>query len=250
MKAYENLAPYYDRFMSFLDYEDEAHRIANFIQESQAKRILDLGAGSGGHLLPLLRQGFAIDALDISQPMLEILQKKLEQQELSANCICGDMCQYYSETPYDLIYAFGDTVHHLPSKDGLLDFLRCSHRNLATGGALVFTWREQEYFEDMAELESFFERHGEDYLLWSVNYEPEAPGAEEATMNYTAFIQGNDGRFDKKEECHRLQVYTGDEIYLASKQIGFDFCEDIADAYFSTEQDIEEYKEIVVLKKI
>lgn len=247
MKAYETLAPYYDRFMSFLNYEEEAIPIGKYITATGAKRVLDLGAGSGGHLIPLLEQGFTIDALDISESMLQILQDKLKSRGLAATCICDDMCRYLSQAAYDFLYAFGDTVHHLANQDAFLAFLRCCHRNLSEGGSLAFTWRERDYFEDMAELGSFYEQHGTDYLLWTVDYESRN---NKATIDYTAFICGGDRRFDKIEECHPLQVYTEDEIYLAAKQTGFAFCDDLAEDYFKTERDADEYRQIALLKKI
>lgn len=242
MKAYETLAPYYDRFMSFLDYEDEAARIAQYSLETGAKKILDLGAGSGGHLIPLLKQGFSVDALDISDHMLQILKAKSD-----ATCICDDMSRFISPTAYDLIYSFGDTVHHLANQDAFLEMLRCCHKNLTEGGTFVFTWREHDYFEDLAEIGSFYEQHNSDYLLWAADHES---GSREAVIDYTAFICGSDGRFDKKEERHRLQVYTGDEIYLAAKKTGFELCDTAAKVYFTTEQDANEYRQITVLKKI
>ena len=40
MKAYETLAPYYDRFMSFLNYEEEAIPIGKYITATGAKGFL------------------------------------------------------------------------------------------------------------------------------------------------------------------------------------------------------------------
>ena len=83
--------------------------------------------------------------------------------------------------------------------------------------------------------------------FWAVDYESRN---NEATIDYTAFICGGDRRFDKIEECHPLQVYTEDEIYLAAKQTGFAFRDDLAEDYFKTERDADEYRQIALLKKI
>ena len=66
MKVYDNLAPYYDRFMDHINYEGEAESIYRFLFETDKRngRVLDIVAGSGGHLLPLLKMGIKTDGLD------------------------------------------------------------------------------------------------------------------------------------------------------------------------------------------
>ena len=166
MKAYETLAPYYDRFMSFFSIMRKKQYLSvNTLPQQEPKGFLTWGAGSGGHLIPLLEQGFTIDALDISESMLQILQDKLKSRGLAATCICDDMCRYLSQAAYDFSTPLEIRFIILPTKTRFLAFLRCCHRNLSEGGSLAFTWRERDYFEDMAELGSFYEQHGTDYLL-------------------------------------------------------------------------------------
>lgn len=244
MKAYDNLAPYYDEFMDFMEYDDEAKALHYLIEDVGAKLILDLGAGSGGHLLPLLRNGHKVDALDISAAMLEVLSGKLRGQGLKTRLFQGDMTSFAREDSYDLIYALGDTVHHLASYDDLEAYLGTCYRNLRQGGYLVFTYREPDYFTYLVSLGSFYELHGDDYLLWSM---PPLEGSE-AVINYTAFIKSDDGRFSRIQEKHKLFIYKHDKVSAIAKSQGFQIRDDLAD-YLRDESDKDEYKLVLVLSK-
>ena len=62
MKVYQRLAPYYDRFMAHIDYEGEAEGIYRFLFQihKQNGSVLDVGVGSGGHMIPLAEMGVAV----------------------------------------------------------------------------------------------------------------------------------------------------------------------------------------------
>ena len=244
MKAYDNLAPYYDEFMDFMEYDDEAKALHYLIEDVGAKLILDLGAGSGGHLLPLLRNGHKVDALDISAAMLEVLSGKLRGQGLKTRLFQGDMTSFAREDSYDLIYALGDTVHHLASYDDLEAYLGTCYRNLRQGGYLVFTYREPDYFTYLASLGSFYELHGDDYLLWRMS----PVSASQAVIDYTAFIKEEDDRFIKIEEEHSLFIYEPERVKSIAASFGFVNRDDLAD-YLREEADKDEYKLVLVLSK-
>ncbi|MBR5329314.1 MAG: class I SAM-dependent methyltransferase, partial [Firmicutes bacterium] len=106
MKVYENLAPYYDRFMDHINYEQEAENIYRFLFQINKMngRLLDIGAGSGGHLLPLLSMGIKADGLDYSEEMIEVLKKKIGDHHFSAHLYTADMRDFTTEHRYDVIY--------------------------------------------------------------------------------------------------------------------------------------------------
>lgn len=245
MRAYENLAPYYDTFMDFMEYDDEAKGLHYLIESLGAEKILDLGAGSGGHLLPLLRNGHRVDALDISPAMLEVLEGKIRYQGLKAKLFEGDMTSFSRKEGYEFIYALGDTVHHLPNFSALEDFLSRSFNNLVRGGHLVFTYRQPEYFQELVSVDSFYETHGNDYLLWQIK----EAGRDMVSILYTAFIQEQENGYSRIEETHTLQIYTPKQINQTIIAAGFKLCPDLAEKYLIQEWDNEEFKVTCVLIK-
>ncbi len=250
MKVYENLAPYYDRFMDHIDYESEAESIYRFLFQidKQNGRVLDIGAGSGGHLLPLLRMGIKTDGLDYSEGMIDILSGKIKKKHFNARLYKADMRNFETEHSYDVIYCFGETIHHLENIDDVSAFLQCAYRALKDSGYLVFTWQESDYFHELYECGDFYDRHKEDYLLWSTELNEKEVAAY---LNYTAFIQdGEENHYRRIKETHRLAIFTQEEIADAVKETGFSFREDLEDICFSDHREEQPYKHITVLEKI
>lgn len=247
MKVYENLAPYYDRFMDHIDYEREAEAIYRFLfQVDKIKgRVLDIGAGSGGHLIPLLRMGIKADGLDYSEGMIRVLKEKTAEHHLSAGLYTMDMRDFHTERHYDVAYCFGETLHHLENIEDAAAFFRQSHEALKDGGYLLFTWQERDYFDELADFGDFYDRHGEDYLLWSTELKEEENAAY---LSYTAFVEENDDIYHRIRETHRLAVFEEDEIRDAAEGAGFTIRDDLEDLCFPFDEE-NPFKHVTVLEK-
>ncbi|MEE8356144.1 MAG: class I SAM-dependent methyltransferase [Anaerolineales bacterium] len=63
-----------------------------FIQ-NQSSRILDLGCGNGRHVVALMNLTIETVGLDISPTGLDLTREWLNENELSASLVCGDMRQ-------------------------------------------------------------------------------------------------------------------------------------------------------------
>jgi SAM-dependent methyltransferase len=55
--------------------------------------VVDLGCGTGRALLPLVRQGFHGIGVDLSQSMLEVLQRKAAAENLPIDCVRGNLVE-------------------------------------------------------------------------------------------------------------------------------------------------------------
>lgn len=248
MKVYESLAPYYDRFMGHINYTAEAEAIFRLLFQRNAVKgkALDIGCGSGGHLLPLIKMGVAVDGLDYSAGMCDLLREKLRKEHLTANIRQEDMREFATEAKYDTVYAFGETVHHLDGVKDLKAFFRCAYQALKPGGCLLFTRQEAPYFEELADYGDFYEQHGEDYLLWHTA----ELTAEAAYLEYTALIQQPDEGYRRLRETHRLAIYTEAEITEAIAETGFTLRNDLEDLCFADILEEEPYKHVTVLEKL
>jgi ubiquinone/menaquinone biosynthesis C-methylase UbiE len=82
----EKIAQSYDRWAETPQgrkaYGLEGELILRLAQLSVGQRILEVGCGTGAHLLFFQREGFAIAGVDISPPILRVARQKLGEKVL------------------------------------------------------------------------------------------------------------------------------------------------------------------------
>jgi SAM-dependent methyltransferase len=77
---------------------------------SPGAKILDIGCGTGRHLIPLVKEGYRASGIDSSPKLLEILKEKLPDAEI----FCEDILAF-NEVPekFDLITMFWNTFNEI-----------------------------------------------------------------------------------------------------------------------------------------
>lgn len=83
-------------------------------------RVLDLGAGTGACSLPIARQGHAVTAVDIAEPMLAGLRRQAEDEGLAIETVCADVDRLeLAPAAFDLVM-MRNLLWTLPDPAGLL----------------------------------------------------------------------------------------------------------------------------------
>ena len=106
----------------FTNFHPDMERLAKLFSEKGVQRILDLGCGTGRHLLFLLKKGFEVYGLDGSPNGLEIAKNWLAEENLSSELTCQKI------------------EHEFPYKDGFFDAvisIQVIHHNLLKD--IIFT---------------------------------------------------------------------------------------------------------------
>jgi 2-polyprenyl-3-methyl-5-hydroxy-6-metoxy-1,4-benzoquinol methylase len=97
-------------------------------------KALDVGCGSGGQIVEtILGAGFSLTALDASQGMIDIAQKK----HPSVRFVNIDFMSWTSEMMFDLVVAWDSTFHAPSTQQKPIVEKMCSH--LSPDGVLLFT---------------------------------------------------------------------------------------------------------------
>ena len=110
------------------------------IQNIEGSRILDLGCGTGRHVVYLSRQGFEVYGFDVSQKALSMTNEWLNEENLKAN-----ICEHRMEHPFPYEDNFFDAVistqviHHNMMKD-IRKTIKEIERVLRLGGILFVTF--------------------------------------------------------------------------------------------------------------
>jgi SAM-dependent methyltransferase len=131
-----------------LEHEGDDQDVAFYVKlldTWQPRRVMELASGSGRVTIPLARaaavSGVQIVGLEREASMLEeACRKRALLSHTERSClrfIHGDMRDWRTEEPFDLIIAPCSSLSHLLTVDEQIDTWRCAYRNLRNGGRLV-----------------------------------------------------------------------------------------------------------------
>jgi len=117
--------------------------VDDFLPGPPAK-VVDLGCGTGRHVLHLARRGYDVTAVDLSEHMLEITRSKLDaadlSRELRARTVKADICELagLADGAFDGAICMFSTLGLLKGRELRLRALREARRVLRPGGVFVF----------------------------------------------------------------------------------------------------------------
>jgi len=102
----------------FIKPHPDIERLANLFKEKGVRRILDLGCGTGRHLLYLLKKGFEVYGLDGSPNGLDIAKNWLTEENLTSELTCQKIEEKfpYKDGFFDAIISI-QVMHHNLMKD-------------------------------------------------------------------------------------------------------------------------------------
>lgn len=112
LNYYDNIANIYDqtRWLTESIAEDVADFILTLVKATPETVFLEPGVGTGLNDLPLVRRGYAVTGIDVSQEMLNQFRQKLHEVPQNLELIHGDASQLpFLDSRFDVVL----TVHML-----------------------------------------------------------------------------------------------------------------------------------------
>ena len=108
-------------------------------KKRKVKRVLDLGCGTGRHVIYLAKKGFEVYGLDISAHGIKTTKEWLKKEKLKASLRIGDI---YKKLPYknnffDAVISV-QTLHHARIRD-IRRLIKEIERVLKPGGLIFVT---------------------------------------------------------------------------------------------------------------
>lgn len=141
----------------FVNAPDE--NLAEFIRAAGGKtgRAIDIGCGPGRNALYLARQGWAVDAVDLSPLAIAWGRERAAEAGLDVSFYCGSVMSLELEAAgYDLVYDSG-CLHHIPPHRRPA-YLRLIRRILKPGGRFGLVCFNPEGGSDLSDWEVYRSR--------------------------------------------------------------------------------------------
>lgn len=73
-------------------------KFVELLKSVDGKDVLDLGCGTGRHVIALAREGFRVFGLDIVETAIEVAKERLQEEGLEAEVRVGN---FYEKLPYE-----------------------------------------------------------------------------------------------------------------------------------------------------
>ena len=137
---YDSFALVYD--LQHRTYLDDVPMYLKLAREYAAQwAILELGAGSGRVMLPLVEAGFRVVGVDESAQMLQLAETSLRQSARAPaarwSLVQADARSLHLEENFGLAFIALNTFLHNATRDDQLATLASARRHLRKGGALI-----------------------------------------------------------------------------------------------------------------
>jgi SAM-dependent methyltransferase len=139
------MASWYDHPHYFdLVFRDETPAEVKFFDQAfdrfaggKVKRLLEPGCGSGRLVVEMASRGYDVTGLDLSQPMLDYLDRRLKRRKLNADLVCGDMTSMNFKRKFDSAFCTFNTFRHLTNEADAIKHLRSVADHVRKGGLYI-----------------------------------------------------------------------------------------------------------------
>lgn len=231
-QVFEQYADFYDDYYVSKDYENEVSfvlSLASLCGLENFRNVLDIGCGTGGHLLYFAKAGIKSTGFDLSDAMVKIAQQKLKKlgrermirKSLMPVVKNGDARSYRDGKKYDLVVSMFAAMGYLATNKDFLDGLKTARAHLNKKGLFIFdVWFGPTVIAERPETRvQEFTKDGKKTIRM-VN-----PGLnvirQTATIKYK--ILQLDGKKIAKEvnEAHEMRFFFAQELRLLLEQAGF-----------------------------
>ena len=232
MSVFCHYANYYDLLYQDKNYKAEAQHVNEVLQKCKhgTQSILELGCGTGAHAVHLVRNGYTIHGVDLSEVMLaraETNKKDLDpslSRRLSFSM--GDIREVHFEETYDAVISLFHVISYLPDNEDVLAVFSTAKSHLKKGGVFLFDcWYGPAVLSEKPEIrEKQFEN---DQFRISRIAEPKmVTNSNIVEVDYRLSVEEKTtGRIEKIEEIHRMRYFFKPEIEMFLSLAGFQLVE-------------------------
>ena len=231
MAIFQSSARCYDLIYREKDYAAESRYVDALIQEQRpgARRLLELGCGTGNHLAELLARGYQIHGVDRSDEMLQRARARYQSGPDAPRFTCADLRALELDERFDAITALFHVMSYQTSDADLAAAFRVARRHLLPGGIFLFDcWHAPAVESTPPEVRR---REWGDEPTRVVRTATPTLHRERRVVDVHYRIEMTDrrtGEQDSFEETHSMRYFHAEEISRALSVAGFSLREQFA----------------------
>jgi len=193
----------------FMKPKKEIIEAAEIFKKRGVKRILDLGCGTGRHVVYLAKNGFDVYGYDIAEEEIRQTKEWLKEEGLKANFKIGSIYERlpYKDDFFDAVIST-HTIHH-GKIENIKKAIKEIERVLKPGGIIFINLRKRRIRKYDPERPIIIERHGKQKVSYKIiairTYTP-IEGGEKGLSHYL---------FDKKGIKKEFKAFKIQRIWTS-----------------------------------
>jgi SAM-dependent methyltransferase len=215
--SFEKYAKYYDALNAGKNYQSEIDYIHNLIQIKVpgARKILEIGCGTGKHASLLSNFGYEITCIDISGYMISIAKEANKNNPL-LNFYHSDILDFKTEIKFDVVISLFHVVSYFTENSYILNAFRKVNTLINIGGYFIFDcWDGNGVLKDLPEIryrefatqEILIHRISTPYIDFNKNI---------VDVNFKLKAIEDNDTINEFEENHKMRYFFPVEINLFS----------------------------------
>jgi len=168
---------YYEIAFQYRDIEGECDFLESQLElqaTASNRRILDIGGGTGMHVVEFARRGYEVHSFDIVPEMVNWIKKKCKQQGLEKVKVwIGDMTDFKQQFRYGLAINMLTTFNYLLTNEDIIHHLKAVADALDKGGLYIIELTHPRDFlgVEKSTLNQWMERRGDIVVEVDWDYE-------------------------------------------------------------------------------
>lgn len=223
------MATWYDHPQYFdMVFRDETAAEVKFFEQAfdrfasgRVKKLLEPGCGSGRLVAAMAARGYDVTGLDLSQPMLDYLDRRLKRRGLTGNLVLGDMTSMHfkGRRKFDSAFCTYNTFRHLMSEADAVAHLRSVAENLRPGGLYILGMHLIPLDAEEACIERWQASHGGTKVNCTLRVIDFNRRARKEMIRVTVKAQKRSGKLERIRSEFPLRLYTAPQAKKLFKKV-------------------------------
>ena len=218
MNSYCEFSAVYDELTQNVDYPKRFEYINHFLIENNITNgtVLDLACGTGSMSIELIKNGFNVIGIDLSENMLEIASNRLLEYGDNFSLLKGNMTDYRLDKSVKACICSLDSINHLNDINDVEKTFCNVYNSLDENGVFVFDVNTIYKHNEILANNTFVFDEEDFYLVWDNKFE-----SDRVVRIMLDMFVWNGKSYDRFSESFEETAYSIDDFLDALCTAGF-----------------------------
>lgn len=215
--VFDAYAAYYDLLYRDKDYSGEAAYVHGLIQQYKpdARKLIELGCGTGAHAACLARQCYQIMGIDRSEAMVRQARTRNADIEFAV----GDLRDFRAGKTFDVVLSLFHVMSYQTGNADLRAAMATAADHLRPGGLFIFDcWYGPGVLSDPP-VTRVRRLHGDGIEVTRIAEPDHHPNENRVDVHYEVIVEGPQG-LQRINEVHAMRYLFAPEVDLHLEAVG------------------------------